>query len=68
MCRFGMRAASAESSGGATQLVRRPTRRASSLPEAPKRLCLRCSNEGQLPGDSRAHTRAVLQGGDRRAP
>eukprot|EP00969_Alexandrium_andersonii_P360521 15455548-Alexandrium_andersonii.AAC.1 len=64
MRRFGVRATSAESSGGIAQLARKPTRRASSSPEILKRLCPRCSSEGGLPGDSRVHARAVLQGRD----
>eukprot|EP00969_Alexandrium_andersonii_P318201 14056331-Alexandrium_andersonii.AAC.1 len=59
-----MRAAGSESSGGAAQPARKPTRRASSSSEIFKQLSIRCSNEGRLPGDPRAHARAVLRGRD----
>eukprot|EP00969_Alexandrium_andersonii_P151031 6677861-Alexandrium_andersonii.AAC.1 len=36
--------------GAGRQLVRKPTRRASSAPEALKRTCLQCASDGVLQG------------------
>eukprot|EP00969_Alexandrium_andersonii_P018970 828345-Alexandrium_andersonii.AAC.1 len=44
--------------------VRKPTRWMSSSPAIPKRVCLRCSNEGRDAGDPKLHEHAVLQGRD----
>eukprot|EP00969_Alexandrium_andersonii_P233668 10316449-Alexandrium_andersonii.AAC.1 len=51
MCRFGMQVSEPASAGGGGLLVRKPTRRASSAPEALRRVGLRCANEGLSPSD-----------------
>eukprot|EP00969_Alexandrium_andersonii_P140047 6195427-Alexandrium_andersonii.AAC.1 len=60
MYQFGMR--TGPSHGGAgRQLVRKPTRWASSAPEVLKRTCLHCTNEGGADAGS-LHQHGVLQG------
>eukprot|EP00969_Alexandrium_andersonii_P338707 14970129-Alexandrium_andersonii.AAC.1 len=59
VCRFGIAVPkSARADGSGHQLVRKPTRWMSSLPEILKRARLQCRNEGLPAGDPKLHERA----------
>eukprot|EP00969_Alexandrium_andersonii_P047287 2074618-Alexandrium_andersonii.AAC.1 len=50
------------SAGAGGPLVRKPTRWASSAPEVPRRVGLRCASEGLQPSDPRWHEHDKLEG------